>query len=95
MPPLKGASLKDYLAGLGRGWKVSKSRQLEKQFKFKDFKGALAFTNRIGELAEQEGHHPDIALAWGKVGVSLWTHAIGGLSENDFVLAAKIECLKA
>jgi 4a-hydroxytetrahydrobiopterin dehydratase len=95
VPRLKGTALKDFQAGLGHGWKVVKGHQLEKEFKFKDFKSALAFTNRLGKLAEKENHHPDIALAWGKVGVSLWTHAIGGLSENDFVLAAKIENLGA
>jgi 4a-hydroxytetrahydrobiopterin dehydratase len=92
-PPLKGAALKGLMAGLGRGWRVVKGGRLTKEFKFKDFKSALAFTNRIGDLAEEQNHHPDLALAWGKVGVTLWTHAIGGLSENDLVLAAKIECL--
>jgi len=65
--------------------------KIEKTFTFSNFAKALAFTNKIGELAEQEKHHPDIYLAWGKVKVSLWTHKIDGLSENDFILAAKID----
>ena len=91
VPPLKGAPLRKLLTAVGRGWKAVKSHHLEKEFKFKDFKSALAFTNRVGELAEAEGHHPDIYLAWGKVRVTIWTHAIDGLTENDFVLAAKVE----
>jgi 4a-hydroxytetrahydrobiopterin dehydratase len=67
------------------------ARRLERQFKFPDFRGALAFVNRVGEVAEEEGHHPDIELGWGRVKVILWTHSIGGLSENDFILAAKAD----
>ena len=66
---------------------------LEKEYKFKDFAQALAFTNRIGAVAEEQGHHPDIYLAWGKVGVKLWTHKIDGLTESDFFMAAKIESI--
>jgi 4a-hydroxytetrahydrobiopterin dehydratase len=66
---------------------------LEKEFPFKDFREALAFTNEIGELAESQGHHPDIHLAWGKVKVTIWTHKIDGLTESDFVLAAKVDRL--
>jgi 4a-hydroxytetrahydrobiopterin dehydratase len=66
---------------------------LEKQFAFKDFKQALEFTNKVGAVAEDQGHHPDIALAWGKVGITLWTHKIDGLTESDFVMAAKIESI--
>lgn len=67
---------------------------ISREFTFKDFKDALVFTDKVGALAESEGHHPDIALSWGKVGISLSTHAIGGLSENDFILAAKIDQLE-
>ncbi len=75
-----------------KDWTLSDDgKQISKQFKFKNFAEALAFTNKIGAVAEEEGHHPDLTLAWGKVGVSLTTHAIGGLSENDFILAAKID----
>ncbi len=94
MPALKGVALKNLVKGLGRGWKLVQGHHLEKEFKFKDFKSALAFTNRVGDLAEAQGHHPDIHLAWGKVRITTWTHAIDGLTESDFVLAAKIERLK-
>jgi 4a-hydroxytetrahydrobiopterin dehydratase len=92
--PLKGAELKQYLQALGGDWKAVKNHHLEKEFKFKDFKSALAFTNKIGALAERQGHHPDLYLAWGKVRVTIWTHAVDGVTESDFVLAAKIESLK-
>ena len=72
-------------------WEVIPGHRLARDFRFKDFAQALAFVNRVGELAEAEGHHPDIRLAWGRVGIELWTHAIDGLSEADFVLAAKID----
>lgn len=73
------------------GWALSPSaKKISKTFKFKDFAEALAFTNTVGAIAEAEGHHPDLMLAWGKVGIELTTHAIGGLSVNDFILAAKI-----
>src|SRR3989344_5336762 len=76
----------------GSGWRLSDdARQISKEFKLKNFADALAFTNKIGAIAEGEGHHPDIELSWGRVGVSLTTHAIKGLSENDFILAAKID----
>lgn len=74
------------------GWTLSPDvRKLSKSYKFKDFAEALAFTNKIGAIAEAEGHHPDIGLHWGKVDISLTTHAIGGLSPNDFILASKID----
>jgi 4a-hydroxytetrahydrobiopterin dehydratase len=75
-------------------WEISEDgTTITREYSFKDFKEALACTNRIGEIAEQEGHHPDITLGWGRVGVSLTTHAIKGLSENDFIVASKIEAL--
>ena len=67
--------------------------QLQREYKFKNFREALAFTNKVGELAESEGHHPDIYLAWGKVRLTLWTHKIDGLSESDFIFAAKVGTL--
>jgi 4a-hydroxytetrahydrobiopterin dehydratase len=82
-----------WLERLGGDWQVVESHHLQKEFRFKDFRQALAFTNRIGELAEQIGHHPDLRLAWGKVGVTIWTHKIGGLSESDFIFAAKVDAL--
>jgi 4a-hydroxytetrahydrobiopterin dehydratase len=94
VPPLKGDALNKYTGQLGNGWQVIQEHHLEKEYKFKDFRQALDFTNRIGELAEKENHHPDIYLAWGKVKVTLWTHKIDGLTESDFVMAAKIEKAK-
>lgn len=90
VPPLKGEELKRLHQQLN-GWKVVDEHHLEKEYLFKDFKQALAFVNKVGELAEQEGHHPDLHLSWGKVKVVLWTHKIDGLSESDFILAAKCD----
>ncbi len=86
--PLKGALLTKLLEQLGNGWEIIDEHYLEKQYKFKDFAQALDFVNKVGQLAEQQGHHPDIHLAWGKVKLVLWTHKIDGLHENDFILAA-------
>jgi len=91
VPALKGDPLRKLAGELGSGWKVVNEHHLEKEFRFKDFRQALAFTNRVGELAEAQGHHPDIYLAWGKVKVTIWTHKVDGLTDSDFVLAAKIE----
>ncbi|PIR82765.1 4a-hydroxytetrahydrobiopterin dehydratase [Candidatus Kaiserbacteria bacterium CG10_big_fil_rev_8_21_14_0_10_59_10] len=74
------------------GWALSAdAKKITKEYRFKDFAEALAFANRVGAIAEEEGHHPDLSISWGKVGIELSTHAIGGLSENDFILAAKID----
>ncbi len=91
VPPLTDDEQRPLLEKLGGGWLVVDGRHLEKTFRFDDFKEALAFTNRVGEVAEREAHHPDIYLAWGKVTLTLWTHKIDGLTESDFVLAAKLE----
>ena len=90
VPPLQGAELAE-LAAQVANWNVVDGHHIEREFLFPDFQLALAFTNRVGDLAEAEGHHPDIYLAWGKVGVKIWTHKIDGLTESDFVLAAKID----
>ena len=71
-----------------------KNHHVEKEFVFRDFKTALNFTNKVGKIAEKEGHHPDIFLSWGKVKIITYTHKINGLHENDFILAAKIDKLK-
>jgi 4a-hydroxytetrahydrobiopterin dehydratase len=93
VPPLSKAQAQELNKQL-KSWTVSgDSKWLSKEFKFADFKEALAFTNKVGEIAEKEGHHPDIVLSWGKVVIELTTHAIQGLSENDFILAAKIDQL--
>jgi 4a-hydroxytetrahydrobiopterin dehydratase len=93
VPPLKGQELARLARELDGGWQVVEERQLEKEYRFRDFREALGFTNKIGELAEAQGHHPDIYLAWGKVKLAIWTHKINGLTESDFVLAAKADKL--
>ncbi len=90
-PSLKGEQLVELHKQLGSGWAVIDEHHLEKEYTFRNFLEALAFTNKIGTLAEQEGHHPDIYLSYGKVKIILWTHKVGGLSESDFILAAKCE----
>jgi 4a-hydroxytetrahydrobiopterin dehydratase len=92
--PLKGAALKELVQVLGHRWKVVKNHHLEKTFGFEDFRSALDFTNRVGQVAETQNHHPDIYLAWGQVKITIWTHKIDGLTESDFALAALIEQLK-
>jgi 4a-hydroxytetrahydrobiopterin dehydratase len=92
-PPLHGNELDALKRELGQGWRIMNDHQLEKEFEFEDFRQALTFTNQIGELSEDAGHHPDIYLAWGKVKVTLWTHSAGGLTESDFILAARIQKL--
>lgn len=89
VPPLKGEALTRLLAQLGNGWKIVDEHHLEKEFKFKDFNEALAYTNKVGAIAEEEQHHPDIYLSYGKVILKIWTHKIDGLTESDFILAAK------
>jgi 4a-hydroxytetrahydrobiopterin dehydratase len=88
--PLAGEEADRLLRQL-TGWQVKGGKELEKEYRFPDFRQALDFVDRLGEVAEREGHHPDIYLTWGKVRVSLSTHSIGGLSENDFILAAKAD----
>jgi len=90
-PPLRGKEVHELKKQLGNNWSLIDEHHLEKEYLFPDFRKALTFTNKIGELAEREGHHPDIYLSWGKVKISLWTHKIDGLSENDFILAAKCD----
>ena len=91
VPPMKGAKLDDLLEKLKNDWKIIKEHHLEKEYSFKNFKEALNFTNKVGELAENQGHHPDIFLAWGKVKLTIWTHKIDGLTESDFIFAAKAD----
>ncbi len=93
VPPLKGDQLDQLLGKLSDGWKIVNQHHLEREFKFDNFRQALDFTNEVGELAERVNHHPDIYLAWGKVKLTLWTHKIDGLSESDFVFAAKVDQL--
>ncbi len=91
VPPLKGADIKTLLEKLGGEWMVVNEHHLKKEYAFEDFAQALAFTNRVGAIAEEEGHHPDIHLSWGKVRLKIWTHKIDGLTESDFILAAKAD----
>lgn len=91
IPPLRGSEIEQLRAKLGGGWNVVDEHHLEKEYSFDDFKRALEFTNKVGEIAEGEGHHPDIYLAWGLVRLTIWTHKIDGLSESDFILAAKAD----
>ena len=93
VPPLKGEPLEALKAQVP-GWQVVEEHHLTKTFTFPDFLSALDFVNRVGAVAEVEGHHPDLYLAWGKVDVKTWTHKIDGLTESDFILAAKIDELK-
>ncbi len=92
VPPLAGKELDELLAQLGpNGWVAVNDHHLEKSYTFPDFSSALAFVNRVGAVAEEQGHHPDIYLAWGKVRITVWTHKIDGLTESDFILAAKAD----
>lgn len=92
-PKLKSSEIKTYLNNVKR-WKAVKNHHIEKEFVFRNFKEALNFVNKVGGIAEKEGHHPDIYLSWGKVKVITYTHKINGLHENDFILASKIDKLK-
>lgn len=87
---LTGAELQNACRKLPAGWQVIDNHHLERKFTFPDFRTALAFTNRLGEIAEELGHHPDIYLTWGEVRVSIWTHKVDGLTLSDFQLAERI-----
>jgi len=93
VPPLAGKDLDD-LAKQTPQWKVMEGHHIVREFKFPDFAQALAFVNKVGAIAEEQGHHPDIFLTWGKAEVKTWTHKINGLTESDFILAAKIDRLQ-
>ncbi len=90
VPPLRGEAIRALLAQLD-GWEVVEEHHLRKTYPFKDFVQALAFVNRVGAIAEEQGHHPDIHLTWGSVRLEIWTHKINGLTESDFVFAAKAD----
>jgi 4a-hydroxytetrahydrobiopterin dehydratase len=92
-PPLKGDAVAALASQLAAGWSVVEEHHLEREYKFPNFRDALAFTNKVGALAETQNHHPDFYLAWGLVKLTLWTHSIGGLSEGDFIFAAKVDQL--
>ncbi len=92
VPPLTGDQMAPMVCQLSE-WEVVAGHHLSRAFDFADFVTALAFVNLIGALAEEQGHHPDIHLTWGKVAIDIWTHKIDGLTESDFILAAKIDDL--
>ena len=93
VPPLTSAEAQGYLDQVP-GWQLSETEdRIRRRFKFGDFQAALDFVNKVGAVAEAEGHHPDITVTWGKATVKIWTHSIGGLSENDFILAARLDTL--
>ena len=94
-PPLKGKELADIHKQLPNWahWKVVNEHHITRAFTFPDFKRALDFVNRVGAVAEEQGHHPDILLTWGKAEITLWTHKVEGLTESDFIMAAKIDRL--
>jgi 4a-hydroxytetrahydrobiopterin dehydratase len=97
MPTLTNEEIDLFYNQLKKKWSVVEKdgiKRLEKSFKFKDFAQALAFTNKVGEIAKIEGHHPDILTEWGKVTVSWWTHKIKGISKNDFIMAAKTDAVQ-
>lgn len=90
-PPLTEAETAPLLERLGGDWEVVDGHHLEKEYRFPDFAQAMAFAGRVGEVAEQQGHHPDILVGWGRVRLFIWTHVIDGLTESDFILAAKAD----
>lgn len=93
VPPYTSEEIAARVADIGSEWHVVDGKKLRRNFTFADFNAAMVFVNAVAKLAEKEGHHPDLAIAYNKVSCELWTHAIGGLSINDFVMAAKIEKL--
>ena len=94
VPPLRGEALANIKKEIDPAWRIIESHHLERDFSFPDFQEALEFVNRVGVVAETEQHHPDITLSWGRVGIKVFTHHIDGLSESDFILAAKIDRLR-
>jgi 4a-hydroxytetrahydrobiopterin dehydratase len=93
VPPMAHDEVASYLDDLGGEWRAVDDHHLEREYRFKNFRRALDFTNRVGELAEAVGHHPDIELGWGRVKLTVFTHKIGGLHEADFVFAAKADAV--
>jgi len=92
VPPMKGDEITEMSSQLP-DWQVVNEHHLQRNYRFKDFRETLDFVDRVGELAEEQGHHPDICFGWGKADITIWTHKIDGLTESDFVLAAKIDKL--
>jgi 4a-hydroxytetrahydrobiopterin dehydratase len=93
-PPLKGEEL-DELRRQVPEWEVVEEHHLRRRFRFKNFRESLRFVNEVGELAEEQGHHPDIGFGWGYAEITVWTHKIDGLTESDFIFAAKVDTLQS
>lgn len=91
MPAFGKLQITKYKSQLSKGWKVIDGKKLQREFIFKDFVATMGFVNQVALIAQAEDHHPDMQVSYSKVIVELWTHAVGGLSENDFILAAKID----
>ncbi|MCY4132703.1 MAG: 4a-hydroxytetrahydrobiopterin dehydratase [Nitrospira sp.] len=91
VPPLEPAKVRELLGQLEQGWALNADGHIERLYEFKNFAEALDFVNKVGTIAENEGHHPDLYLAWGRCKVEIWTHKIHGLTESDFYLAAKAD----
>lgn len=94
VPPLESSIVRELLKQLDEDWKLNDQGHLERLYKFNNFVDAMAFANRIAEIAEDEGHHPDLYIAWGQCRIEIWTHKISGLTESDFYLAAKADRAK-
>ncbi len=92
-PPLGEGEIGPLRAQLDPDWEIVDGHHLRRNLRFSNFREALAYTNRVGEMAEEQGHHPDLYLAWGKVRVEIWTHKIDGLHEADFIFAARCDAL--
>ena len=91
VPPMDRSRAALMLSQLGTSWQVNHSGHLERSYRFDDFSHSMAFANRVANIAEAEGHHPDLHVRWGECKVEIWTHKVNGLTESDFVLAAKTE----
>ena len=94
VPPLATKVIEGLLRELGNGWILNETGHLYKKYLFKNFIEAMSFSNKVAEIAEKENHHPDLKIRWGACAVEIWTHKINGLTESDFILAAKIEAIQ-
>lgn len=95
VPPLSSAEIEHFLSALHDPWTLNNLGHLYQKYKFSDFKKAMAFANEIARIAEVENHHPDLKISWGACAIEIWTHKIQGLTESDFILAAKIEKIQS
>jgi 4a-hydroxytetrahydrobiopterin dehydratase len=93
VPKLKEEQIKELMNSIDSGWSVIENIKIKKEFRFVNFVHTMEFVNKVAVLSEEEGHHPDLAVSYGKCDIVIWTHTLGGLSENDFILAAKIDTL--